>query len=68
MLHDHIFSGIIFTSRERRDWTGGQWVQWETRPLHVQGHPLHLRKFPLHFLFCFSISNLFPKTGGKFYF
>ena len=38
-------------------WTGGQWVQWETRPMHVQGNPLHLRKFPLHFLFCFSITN-----------
>ena len=36
-----------------RVWTGGQRVQWETRPLNVQGHPLHLRKFPLHFLFCF---------------
>jgi hypothetical protein len=32
-----------------RVWTGGQWVQWQTRPLHVQGNPLHLRKFPLHF-------------------
>ena len=40
-----------------RVWTGGQWVQWETRPMHVQGNPLHLRKFPLHFLFCFSPSN-----------
>ena len=35
-----------------RVWTGGQWVQWETRPLHVQGNPLHLRKFPLHFQTC----------------
>ena len=38
-----------------RVWTGGQWVQWETRPLHVQGNPLHLRKFPLHFQTCLKV-------------
>ena len=57
-----------------RVWTGGQWVQWETRPLHVQGHPLHLRKFRLHFIFCFfweyfglKIWKVFFKTGGEIY-
>ena len=38
-----------------RVWTGEQWVQWETRPLHVQGNPLHLRKFPLHFQTCLKV-------------
>ena len=40
---------ILCTTHVSRVWTGGQWVQWETRLLHVQGNPLHLRKFPLHF-------------------
>ena len=38
-----------------RVWTGGQWVQWETRPMHVQGNPLHLRKFPLHLQTCLKV-------------
>ena len=46
---------VFALSPGNRVWTGGQWVQWETRPLHVQGNPLHLRKFPLHFQTCLKV-------------
>ena len=52
-----LFEKQVFIALSSRVWTGGQWVQWETCPMRVQGNPLHLRKFPLHFLFCFSPSN-----------
>ena len=50
--------GCLIWCLKSRVWTGGQWVQWETRPLHVhivQGNPLHLRKFPLHFQTCLKV-------------
>jgi hypothetical protein len=45
-------------------------VQWETRPLHVQGNPLHLRKFPLHFQTCLKVGFKTSPTilvAKKFY-
>ena len=53
----HNFSPVATYKMRARDrvWTGAQWVQWKTRPLHVQGNPLHLRKFPLHFQTCLKV-------------
>ena len=44
--------GCLIWCLKSRVWTGGQWVQWQTRPLHVQGNPLILLKFPLHLQTC----------------